>query len=71
MRLTGSSARIVVSTALALLAGCADKAKPDFDKCVAADTAGDLAGAVTACTAAIKADPTNSTSAATATKPRR
>jgi len=39
------------------LVGCADKAKPDYDRCVQADAAGDLPGALVACAAAISADP--------------
>jgi TPR repeat protein len=36
---------------------CTDKAKPAFDRCVQADTAGDLPAALAACADAVKADP--------------
>ena len=46
----------VVGALALVIAGC-DKAKPDYDKCLAADTAGDTRGAWKACEAAIAADP--------------
>jgi hypothetical protein len=46
-----------VSMGMIFAVGCADKAQPDYAKCVAAEAAGDLAGAQAGCADAIKADP--------------
>jgi len=40
-----------------LLAGCVDKAKADYDRCVERDNGYDVAGAYSACAAAVAADP--------------
>ena len=42
---------------LLLLAGCVDKAKADYDHCVERQKAYDVAGAYSACAAAVAADP--------------
>jgi membrane protein involved in colicin uptake len=51
-----------------VLTACSDKAQPDYAKCVQADTTGDLAGAVKACSDAIGADPNSTSGKAAATK---
>jgi hypothetical protein len=38
------------------IVGCADKAQPDYDKCVEADAKGDALSAANFCEAAVKAD---------------
>ena len=58
---------VFVIAAVVALVGCEDKAKPDYVKCVQADTAGDAVAAWTACNAAVAADP-NSTSGKEAAK---
>lgn len=60
-----SFSQVVTVTSL-VLSGCADKAKPAFDLCVQADTAGNLAGAVTACTEAVGKDPKSASGKAAA-----
>jgi len=57
-----------VGLSFVLLVSCSDKAKPDFDKCVEADTAGALQPASDACTAAVSADPTSVSGKAAAEK---
>jgi hypothetical protein len=52
---------VAVLSLLMSLVACQDKAKPDYDKCVEAETSGDMVLARDSCTAAIAADP-NSTS---------
>ena len=42
---------------LVVVVGCADKAKPDYDKCLAAESARDRSGAWKACSAAVGTDP--------------
>ena len=49
----------MVIGALVLLSACTDHAKPDYDKCVLADTAGDVPGALVACANAIKIAPSS------------
>jgi hypothetical protein len=51
-----------------MLTACSDKAQPDYAKCVQADTTGDLAGAVKACSDAIGADPNSTSGKAAAAK---
>jgi hypothetical protein len=51
-----------------LLVGCMDKAKADYDKCVERDRNYDVAGAVTACQAAVAADPKSPSGQAAAKK---
>ena len=51
-----------------LAVGCADKAKPDYDRCVAADERGDVLAAATACEAAVSADPTSTSGKEAASK---
>ena len=41
------------------LAGCADKAKPDYARCVQLSAQGDVRGSWDACNAAVSADPTS------------
>lgn len=51
-----------------LLVGCMDKAKADYDKCVERDRNYDVAGAVSACQAAVAADPKSASGQAAAKK---
>ena len=53
---------------LLLLAGCMDKAKADYDRCVERDQNYDVNGAVTACQAAVAADPKSPSGVAAADK---
>ena len=53
---------------LLLLAGCVDKAKADYDRCVERDQNYDVKGAVTACKAAVAADPKSPSGVAAADK---
>jgi hypothetical protein len=53
---------------LFLLAGCMDKAKPDYDRCVERDQNYDVAGAVAACQAAVAADSKSPSGQAAAKK---
>ncbi len=53
---------------LLLLVGCMDKAKADYDKCVERDRNYDVAGAVSACQAAVAADPKSPSGQAAAKK---
>jgi hypothetical protein len=50
------------------LLGCADRAEPEYAKCVQSDIAGDVAAAWAACNTAIAADPTSDSGKAAATK---
>jgi hypothetical protein len=54
--------------ALIVLAGCDDKATPDYEKCVALETKGQHAEARAACSAAANADPRSTNGVAAATK---
>jgi hypothetical protein len=54
--------------ALLLLAGCMDKAKADYDRCVERDQNYDVAGAVAACRAAVAADAKSPSGLAAAKK---
>jgi hypothetical protein len=49
-------ARTMTVLALLAIAGCADKAQPDYDRCVTAERA-DVLAAAAACEAAVAADP--------------
>lgn len=62
--------RTVAAIAACLIGtlGCADKAKPDFDKCVALEGRGELDEAVSACRAAGQADPASKAGAAASAK---
>lgn len=51
-----------------LLVGCMDKAKADYDTCVERDRNYDVAGAVSACKAAVAADPKSPSGQAAAKK---
>jgi len=53
---------------LLLLAGCIDKAKADYDRCVERDQNYDVKGAVAACQAAVAADPNSPSGKAAAEK---
>ena len=52
-----STCSIVITGTLVFFPGCADKAKPDYDKCVVAEAKGDWAEAVAACEQAAALDP--------------
>jgi hypothetical protein len=54
--------------ALTMMTACADKAQPDYARCVQAETAGDLHAAWTACNDAIGADPNSTAGKAAAGK---
>jgi hypothetical protein len=54
--------------AVILIAGCKDKAKDDYDKCVKWDGQGDLNMAAIACDLAVKADPDSPSGKAAAQK---
>jgi len=53
---------------LVLLAGCIDKAKADYDRCVERDQNYDVKGAIAACQAAVAADPKSPSGRAAADK---
>jgi hypothetical protein len=53
---------------LLLFAGCMDKAKADYDRCVERDQNYDVKGAVAACQAAVAADPKSPSGVAAADK---
>ncbi|HEX4516911.1 MAG TPA: hypothetical protein VGH87_11475 [Polyangiaceae bacterium] len=53
---------------LLLLAGCVDKAKADYDRCVERDQGYDVKGAVESCQAAVAADPKSVSGQAAAKK---
>jgi hypothetical protein len=53
---------------LLLLAGCVDKGKADYDKCVELDKSYDVKGAVAACQAAVAADSNSPSGQAAAKK---
>jgi hypothetical protein len=57
-----------VALALGLATACADKAQPDYARCVQADTSGDLDAAWKACNDAIGADPASASGKAAAAK---
>lgn len=57
----------VALVAILFCAACLDKAKPDWDRCVAREKSYDVAGAYSACAAATAADP-NSPSGQAATR---
>jgi multidrug resistance efflux pump len=59
--------RSILLLALALT-GCADKAKPDYDKCVLLEGRDELMGAIDACRAAVRADPTSKAGTAASSK---
>jgi hypothetical protein len=54
---TNPSPLRALAALLLLLAGCVDKAKADYDHCVERQKAYDVAGAYSACAAAVAADP--------------
>lgn len=59
---------MVVVASVILAAGCTDKAKPNYEKCLAADKAGDLQSAWSACLAASFDDPNSSSGKAAGVK---
>jgi hypothetical protein len=60
--------RCASALVVAVLLGCADRAEPEYAKCVQLEIAGDVAAAWVACNAAIAADPTSDSGKAAATK---
>jgi hypothetical protein len=59
-----------IAALLGLLSGCADKAVPDYAKCVEFDASGKIREAAAACEASISADPTSKAGKAAAEKLR-
>lgn len=63
-----SRCSMFVVGALALATACADKAQPDYAKCVQAQAVGKIGDALDACKAAISADPNSTSGKAAAAK---
>ena len=57
-----------IAALLAVLSACADKAIPDYAKCIELDASGKIREAATACGASILADPTSKAGKAAAEK---